>query len=79
MLIRHRDDLAVVGGDLVQVSDTLEEWRSVRHGRAGPVLSQREDGNRLSGCGERVDALVAALERQVDPRMPGDAATTSQV
>ena len=73
MLIRHRDDLAVVGGDLVQVSDALEERRSVRHNQAGAVLGQCEDRNRLPGCGERVDPLVAILKRQVDPRVPGNA------
>lgn len=78
MLVSDRDDLAVIGGDLVEVRDPLEERRSVRHCRAGPVLGQCEDRDRPPGCGERVDAFVAPFHGQVDPGVSGDASASGQ-
>lgn len=78
MLVSDSDDLAVVRGDLVEVRDPLEERRSVRRCRAGAVLSQRQDRDRLPGRSKDVNALVAALQRQPDARMPGDAPASGQ-
>ena len=75
MLIGHRDDLAVVGGDLVQVRGALEERGTLRRGQPRAVLGQRQDDDRLPGHGESVDALVTPLERQPYPRVPGNAAS----
>ena len=73
MLVSHRDDLTVICGDFVQVSDTLEERRTVRHDGPRAVFGEREHRDRPSCCGEHVDALVAAFEWQPDQGVPGNA------
>jgi len=79
VLVSHRDDLAVLGGDHVQLSEALDERSALGPGGPGAVLCQRKDRDRLPGGCEHVYPLVAILKRQVDQRVPGNATPAGQV
>jgi hypothetical protein len=79
VLVSHRDDLTVLGRDDVKLSDALDERGTLGRGGFRAIIRQRKHGNRLARRGEDVDPLVTILERQVDHRVPGNAAATCEV
>jgi len=79
MLVSHRDDLTIFGRDDEEIRDALDERSALGPGGPGAILCQRKHRNRLAPGGEHVDPLVAVLDRQVDQRMPGNAAATGQI
>jgi hypothetical protein len=79
VLVSHRNDLTVVGPDLVKAGDALDEWSALGPGGPGAVLCQREDRDGFTSGSKHVDPLVAILKRQVDPRVPGNTSPTGEV
>ena len=79
MLVSHRNYLTVFGRDLVKVSNPLEERGTLRRGRRGPVIGEREHRDGLARRGEHVDPLVAVLKRQVDHRVASDTSPPGEV
>ena len=77
MLGRHRDRAAVIGGDLVQVRDTLGERGTIGHGRVRAVAGQGQYGHGPARGGQHVHALVPVLQRKVDPRPRRDAPSSA--
>jgi hypothetical protein len=79
VLVSHRDDLTVVGPDLVEAGGALGERSALGPGGPGAILCQREDRDGFASGGEYVDPLVAVLKGQVDPRVPGDTSPACEV
>jgi hypothetical protein len=71
VLVSHRDDLAVISGDLVQVGHALDERCPVRRRGLRAVIGEREHRDGLALGREHVYPLVTILKRQVDERVPG--------
>jgi hypothetical protein len=79
VLVSHRDYLTVVGPDLVEAGDALDERSALGHGGPGAFVGERQDRDRRGRRGEDIDPLMPVLKGQVDQRVPGDAAPAGQI
>jgi hypothetical protein len=78
VLIRRRDDAAVLERDFVDRCDALEERCAVGPGGPRTVGGEREHRDGVGAAGQLVDADVLVLFREVHTRVPGDAAPATE-
>jgi hypothetical protein len=78
VLIGDSDNLAVIRLHLIEAGSPFQERRPVCYRMPGSFFCKREDGNRITGLGEHVNALMPVLQGKINPGVPRHAPTAGQ-